>query len=137
MERRDYLLQQIQMMGLFLQKLIARMLKREENEGTDEIHDMVRSEINKELNLDIDEMILLRDEDFFSILKEKKFTDSHLEQLGQILYMLGKPDDITISLGKRNYLQKSLAIYNEIEMQSRSFSMERNERIMEIKQLLN
>lgn len=136
MERRDYLMQQIQMMGLFLQKLIARMLKREENDETGGTYDIVITEFNNEFKLDINELVLLQDEDFFSILKEKNFKEGHLESLAQLLFLLGKPNDFTISVSQRNYLQKSLAIYNEIEKESRNFSMERNDRMMEIHQLL-
>lgn len=136
MERRDYLMQQIQMMGLFLQKLIARMLKRDENDETGGTYDIVITEFNNEFKLNINELVLLQDEDFFSILKEKNFKEDHLESLAQLLFLLGKPTDFTISVSQRNYLQKSLAIYNEIEKESRNFSMERNDRMMEIHQLL-
>lgn len=136
MERRDYLMQQIQMMGLFLQKLIARMRKREEDSNDGDILDMVKSEMRNELDIDIEVLVFLRDKDFFTILKEKHFTETHLENLAEILFILGKPKDFAVSVSQRNYLQKSLAIYTEIEKESRNFSIERNDRIMEIHQLL-
>lgn len=136
MERRDYLLQQIQMMGLFLQKLIARMLKREEDDESGGLHDTIISEFNNEFKLDIEELVLLQDEDFFSIMRENNFKESHFESLAQLLFLLGKPADFTITVSQRNYLQKSLAIYIEIEKESRNFSMERNDRMAEIHQLL-
>lgn len=137
MERRDYLLHQIQMMGMFLQKLIARLLKRKEDGDTDGMLEMVKNEFQNELKIDIDELVILEDEGFFSILNEKHFTESHLENLAQILLILGKPDDIEISLTSRNHLQKAQAIYLKLENESRNFSVERNEKIAQIHQLLN
>ncbi len=130
-------MRQIQMMTLFLRKLIARMLKREEDGETDGMLEMIKNEFQNELKINLDELVVLQDEGFFSILKEKQFTENHLEDLAQLFMLAGKTDDIEFSLTRRNYLQKAMAIYQKLERESHNYSFERNDKIRQIHQMLN
>jgi len=137
MVQQDYLLRQIQLMGIFLQKLISRMLKRNEDGDNGEIQEMVKTEFQNELGLNLDELAVIPPDDFFLILKEKKFTADLLEKLAWIFFLLGQTDGSELSVQKRNFLQKALDIYTKLEQESGSYSFERNRQIALIRQMQN
>ncbi len=70
MASRDYLIRQIEEMGLFLAILLRRILKMKEENQLEQLETVVREELLQELKLDIDQVIVLENEDFLNAIKK-------------------------------------------------------------------
>jgi hypothetical protein len=136
MASRDYLIRQIEEMGLFLAILLRRILKMKEENQLEQLETVVREELLQELKLDIDQVIVLENEDFLNAIKEHLTTGDQLERLADILMVLGKENMKSYLLTKANYLQKSLFLFVYLQENSSVFSYERREKIQEIQEAL-
>ncbi len=135
MYQRDYLLKQIEMMGQFLRKVIARMQQLPDDEPLPPVLNKIKAEFQAEMGFDPEEILSMNDDDFLLLLDEKKFNDELLDTLAEFYLRLGESDLISLPL-KLFARQKSLAICNKIESRSNTFSMQRSERIRELYRLL-
>jgi hypothetical protein len=136
MASRDYLIRQIEEMGLFLAILLRRILKLKEENQLEQLEIVVREELLQELKLDIDQVIVLENEDFLNAIKEQLTTEDQLEKLADILMVLGKENLKSYLPTKANYLQKSLFLFVYLQENSSVFSYERREKIQEIQEAL-
>jgi sulfur carrier protein ThiS len=136
MASRDYLIRQIEEMGLFLANLLRRILKMKEENQLEQMETAVREELLQELKLDIDQVIVLENDDFLNAIKEHLITEDQLERLADILMVLGKENMKSYLLTKANYLQKSMFLFVYLQENSSVFSYERREKIMEIQETL-
>ena len=136
MASRDYLIRQIEEMGLFLAILLRRILKMKEENQLEQLETVVREELLQELKLDIDQVIVLENEDFLNAIKKHLTTEYQLERLADILMVLGKENLKSYLLTKANYLQKSMFLFVYLQENSSVFSYERREKIMEIQEAL-
>jgi sulfur carrier protein ThiS len=136
MASRDYLIRQIEEMGLFLANLLRRILKMKEENQLEQMETAVREELLQELKLDIDQVIVLENDDFLNAIKEHLITEDQLERLADILMVLGKENLKSYLLTKANYLQKSMFLFVYLQENSSVFSYERREKIMEIQEAL-
>jgi hypothetical protein len=136
MASRDYLIRQIEEMGLFLAILLRRILKLKEENQQEQMGAMVREELIHELKLDIDQVIVLENVDFLSVVKEHFSSESQLEKLAEILQVLGMENQPIFSLNKVNYLKKSLFLFVHLQETSSVFSYERRVKILEIQETL-
>jgi len=136
MASRDYLIRQIEEMGLFLANLLRRILKMKEENQLEQMETAVREELLQELKLDIDQVIVLENDDFLNAIKEHLTTEDQLERLADILMVLGKENMKSYLLTKANYLQKSMFLFVYLQENSSVFSYERREKIMEIQEAL-
>jgi hypothetical protein len=134
MASRDYLIRQIEEMGLFLAILLRRILKMKEENQLEQMEAAVREELMQELKLDIDQIIVLENEDFINAIKEHFTTEDQLERLADILMVLGKENLKSYLPTKANYLQKSLFLFVYLQENSSVFSYERREKIQEIQE---
>ncbi len=136
MASRDYLIRQIEEMGLFLAILLRRILKMKEENQQEQIGAVVREELIQELKLDIDQVIMLDNENFLIAIKEHLTTEDQLEKLANILMVLGNENLQSYLLTKANYLLKSLFLFVYLQETSPVFSYERRVKILEIQELL-
>ncbi len=136
MASRDYLIRQIEEIGLFLAILLRRILKMKEENQLEQMETAVREELLQELKLDIDQVIVLENDDFLNAIKEHLTTEDQLERLADILMVLGKENMKSYLLTKANYLQKSMFLFVYLQENSSVFSYERREKIMEIQEAL-
>ncbi len=136
MASRDYLIRQIEEMGLFLAILLRRILKMKEENQLEQMEAAVREELMQELKLDIDQIIVLENEDFIQAIKVHLTTEDQLERLADILMVLGKENLKSYLPTKANYLQKSLFLFVYLQENSSVFSYERREKIQEIQEAL-
>lgn len=137
MERRDYLLHQIQEMGAFLARLVSRLRKKDHKPT--EMLTQVSSALKNELNVDLDEVLFLDDESFIDVLKEKLLSTENFELFAEFLEKFG---DIALDnetfLRQQIYYTKALTLLNFMEENSQSYSMERQQKIAELRlKLLN
>ena len=130
MERRDYLIHQIQVMGAFLARLIFR-LKKEHLPSAK--FKAVSAELEGELSLKLDDVLFMEDEAFVDVLEEKLLSDENLVQFAFLLEQLG---DMALEyetfLRQQVYYHKALVLLEHVEQKSQNYSMERQQKIAEI-----
>ncbi|MGV8138072.1 MAG: hypothetical protein AB2L20_22915 [Mangrovibacterium sp.] len=133
MERRDYLMNQIEEMGLFLARLISRLYRRKQDNEEEQVMEEARSALSVQFGWDLDELLFLDNESFISLMEENLLADDHYEKMASVFEVLGDlvPDTKTI-LRKELYLRKALLLLEHLEFKSCTYSMERQERIAQI-----
>lgn len=136
MERRDYLLREIEKIGMVLQAILNRLTGKGGNfpitlessfEATSEL---LLSDAEFDLNgfLAMDEPA---SEDYLARFKGMNTTN--LEQLAEILFQLGKNEE---SDKKSVLLTKSIQLFELSESIDKTYSIERESKIREIKSFL-
>ena len=135
MASRDYLIRQIEEMGIFLAILLRRILKMKEENQQGQMETAVRESLFSELKLDVEQVVVLNDNDFLAVAKEHFTSETQLEKFADILMILGKEIVSTFSLTKANYLLKALLLFNHLQNTTTSFSYERRNKILEIEEL--
>jgi hypothetical protein len=136
MASRDYLIRQIEEMGLFLAILLRRILKMKEENQQAAVESVVKDALFQELKLDIDQVVVLENADFLVVAKQYFTSEDQLEKLADILKVLGQDVGASLSLTKINYLLKSLSLFTHLQETSSVFSYERRTKIMELQELL-
>lgn len=136
MPSRDYLIRQIEEMGLFLSILLRRILKMKEENQQEQMESAVHEALVQELKLDIDQIIILENDEFLALMKEHFTSEDQLEKLADIFKVLGQEIEISFTLSKANYLRKSLFLYTYLQNSSTNFSFERKVKIQELQELI-
>jgi len=136
MASRDYLIRQIEEMGLFLSILFRRLLKMKEEKQQDQMGAVVREALMQEMKLDIDQVVVLENEDFLSVVREHFTSENQLDQLADILKELGQDINQTFSPTKEAYLRKSLLLFSWLQESTTNFSYERKVKIEQILECL-
>jgi len=136
MPSRDYLIRQFEEMGFFLASLIRRILKMKEENQLEQMESAVREELIQELKLDIEQIVMLENEEFLSLIKTTFTSDDQLEKLADILKLLGQEVGHSFTLTKANYLRKSLFLFEHLQHSSVNFSYERKVKILELQEII-
>jgi len=136
MPSRDYLIRQFEEMGYFLASLISRILKMKEENQQEQMETAVREELIQELKLDIEQIVMLENEEFFSLIQKTFTTDDQLEKLAEIFKLLGQEIGHHFTMTKSNYLRKSLYIFEYLQNSSTNFSFERDVNIEELHEII-
>jgi hypothetical protein len=132
MPTRDYLIRQFEEMGFFLASLMRRILKMKEESQQEQMESAVREELIQELKLDIEQIVMLENEEFLSLIKTTFTSDDQLEKLADILKLLGQEIGHSFTLTKANYLRKSLFLFEHLQNSGVNFSYERKIKIEEL-----
>ncbi len=135
MASRDYLIRQVEEMGIFLALLLRRILKMKEEDQQNQMESAVKESLFQEMKIDVDKIVLLQDVDFMAVAKEHFTNENQLEKFADILMVLGKEIVSNFSLTKANYLLKALLLFNYLQNTTTSFSYERRNKILEIEEL--
>jgi hypothetical protein len=136
MASRDYLIRQIEEMGIFLALLLRRILKMKAENQQEQMETAVKEALIQELKLDIDQVVMLDDPDFLEVVRKYFTSDEQLEKLADILKVLGQDIELSFTLNKVNYLRKSLYLYTHLQESSINFSFERKIKIEVLQELL-
>jgi len=136
MPSRDYLIRQIEEMGVFLSILLRRILKMKEDGQEEQIETVVKESVLQELNLDINQIVVLENYEFLALVKRQFINEDQLEKLADILSVLGREIVHSYTLSKAAYLQKSLFLLVYIQENSMNFSFERRFKIHELQKLI-
>lgn len=136
MASRDYLIRQIEEMGLFLAILLRRILKMKEENQQTAVESVVKEALLQELKLDIDQVVVLENDDFLVVAKQYFTSEDQLEKLADILKVLSQDIGPSLSLTKSNYLMKALFLFTHLQETSSAFSYERRTKMMELQEIL-
>jgi hypothetical protein len=132
MPSKDYLIRQIEELGIFLGILLRKLMKMKEENQSDQIESLVFNALKGELNIDLSQLVSLENENFLDELTRHFRTNDQLEKIAAILKAMGEGNVSSFTLTKINYLQKSFILYNYLQETSSDFSMERQNQILQI-----
>jgi hypothetical protein len=136
MPSRDYLIRQIEEMGIFLALLLRQILKMKEENQQEQMESAVKEALIQEMKLDIDQVVVLENQDFLNLVKEYFTSSDQLDKLADILKVLGENIGQSFTPTKVNYLQKSLFLFVYLQENSSVFSYERRIKIQQVQELL-
>ena len=137
MERRDYLIDQIHQLGLFIAKLIDRLQKKKEQGAEDQLFTEATDAICVQFGWDMEELLFLDDRSFIGLMDENLLTNEHFERMAEVFELLGDHAlEHETLLRKELYLQKALLLLNYVEHKSHTYSMERRDRIVQLESKL-
>lgn len=135
MRQDDYFLKQIDMLGRILGKILSNLLKLKKEGEINGCFEITSQALKDELNLNITEILQLENKILINFLQtEKKFTNENLEQIAEILFVLGIEADME---NRITFLEKSLTLYEYANENSISYSLKRIGRIKEIRSEIN
>lgn len=139
MEKRDYLIDQIEQLGRALAMIYSKLLGFRNEGKVPESIELTSLSLKTELDLDLDELSAIPTEDFISRMKEdKKFNYANLEILADILLHIA--DDINSSNPDSkqdlNLYGKSLQVYKYLNERDLTYSFERQAKIERISSIL-
>ncbi len=134
MEQRDYLLRQIELMAETLANLIRRLLglkeinEEEAQQATDEmLKENLQISISDIVNTPLDQIVDL-------ILDREGIHETNIDLFAEILFLNAKASKDP--LRKRKLYERSLELYEWLDRKSGTFSIERHQKMNEIKNLL-
>jgi hypothetical protein len=128
MKQDDYLLNQIDLLGKVLAKIIALLLRRKNENEVFEINQISLQTSEHEAPIKIIDLLELPNSELIEFLTIRNFKVHHIEKLGELFYLLSNDNSNTI-----NCLEKSLILYNYAQNHSLTYSSERVKRITKIK----
>jgi hypothetical protein len=136
MPSRDYLIRQFEEMGYFLASILRRILKMKEENQQEQMESVVSEELIQELKLDIEQIVMLENKAFLSLIQKTFTTDDQLEKLADILKILGQEIRHSFTMSKANYIRKSLFLFEYLQDSSTNFSYERKVKIEELQEII-
>ena len=135
MEQRDYLLRQIELMAEVLANLIRRLLglkEINEEEALQTTDEMLRENLNisiaELLNTPLDKTADL-------ILDREGIHESNIDLFAEVLFINAKASNDPVR--KRKLYERALELYNWLDRKTGTFSIERHQKMNEIKILVD
>ena len=130
MEQKDYILREVEKIGVMLQYLLGKMMPAKSVEEKKDISEEINNELFENIGYDIRSLLKIQKKEFNEIFKYNKgFNLENIELLAELLYK--------ISLKKLNnskeILQKSLELYEFVNKAGKTFSFDREKQIDKIK----
>jgi hypothetical protein len=136
MERKDFLLLEIEKIGLIMNAIRQKLFGGRDQLATNIAHevDKAKAMLLGELNFDLDKFCLLDSEASYQYLNSiEGFSIENIERLAELLSQIGFSQQSETS---KKYLEKSLQLYEYCNRQSKSYSIEREGIIASIKSSL-
>ncbi len=135
MPQRDFLLQQIEQMSQAFADLIKRLLGLKIENTEEETQQATNELLKDQLNTSMKELLSIppgKISEF--IVKEKGLDESNLELLADVLVLNAKAN--SIQTDQEKLYQTALEVYQWVDNESRTFSMERQNKVREIEDYL-
>ena len=136
MEQKDYLLREIEKIGLILSSIRQKFLGKKDNLAINlEKHvNEAKGMLLQEINFDLDKFLLLNNEELNIYLsKFEGFNMDNIEHLAEFISQLGFVDK---SESSKEYLEKALQLYELCNLKSKTYSLEREKKISMIRNAL-
>ena len=125
MEKRDYILREIEKISILIRYLIGKILSAMTVIEEEEVYEQVDRELKTNLDMDIESILHLRPDQFDNAFKENNgFNLDNLELLANLFYEMAQ-----VHKEKRKlFLIQSLELYKYISEKSKAFSFDREAR---------
>lgn len=136
MEQKDFFMREIEKIGLVLRAILNSLSGRKENLAITLENQYIRTseKLIHDVNFCLDKFIMMDESNSRNYLAQfKGINQENTELLAEIIFKIGieEPED-----RKKVILRKSLQLYNMCKEIDKTFSMERENRILEIMRLL-
>ncbi len=136
MQREDYLLREIEKIGLMLQMIIKKLIVKQEKLPNQFDYQLKEAnEMFREIGFEMDEFLQLDPsaiEDY--LMKIDGMREPNIELLGDLLSEMGMSTEPDLC---RVYLEKALNIYELCNSRDRTYSIDRENKINNIKNMLS
>lgn len=136
MEQRDYILREIEKIGMVIRAIRQKLFGSPDDLAitVDNQAETLREMLLDEAFIDLDEIMTLdpRQTDEY-LAGIKGFNTENIELLAQTLYEIGLNGE---AAGSRTYLEKALQLYEICSYRDRTFSFEREAAVTQIKEAL-
>jgi len=133
MERRDYLMDQINELGLFIAKLMGRLSKMVEDDEEDKLQEEAKDALTVQFGWELEELLFLEKTGFINLMEENLLAEEHYEKLSDIFSLLGDHAlEHETLLRKELYYQKALWLLSYVDHHSSNYSMERRSKIVDL-----
>lgn len=132
MEQRDYLLREVEKIGLVLRMILSKLVGKEEMYSTtaEKQFEEVDELLLQEIGFDIDHFLSLEELEIEPYLSRfKGISGSNIELLADILNEMGMRVDASRRI---LYLGKALSVYHLCNSMDKTYSLEREGKICEI-----
>lgn len=136
MEKRDYLLLEIEKIGQMLNMIISKLTGRDNGTttNTERVLEETATTLKDEFDFDLNAFLKMGQQDSLKYMSNfKSFDTNNIELLAQILVRLRTMKGI---YGDNLYLEKALMLYEYCSEKDKTFSFDRENKILEIKAIL-
>lgn len=136
MEQKDYLVREIERIGLIISAIRQKLFGGKENLATtiEKRMDAVTEMLFNEINFDLDKFLVLNKEESRNYVdKLEGFNAENIERLAECIAQIGFNYESDKS---KNYLEKALHLYELSASKSKTYSFERERNITAIKNML-
>ena len=137
MEQKDYLKREIEKIGLVLRSVIGRLFNKADSLAIDIPSTLQQTKelLLNEINFQLDDFVTFDESDTHAYLTQHKgFSTSNVELLAELLFRFGE----SASSGQEIiYLKKALQLLELCNEMDNIYSIQRESRIAEIKDLLD
>jgi hypothetical protein len=135
LEQKDFLLREIEKISIVLRVILNSLLGRKESMAITPENQFkkTRDLLFKEINFELDKCLAMNEDDLKAYLTSYKgINTGNLELLAEIIFKLGINNQ-----DKNNniYLRKALQLYKICNEKDKTFSIERENKIKEIKNM--
>ena len=136
MPQTDFLLRQIEQMSQALAALIRRLLGLNINVEEKEIQEVIDAFLKDKLNTSMENLLKITPAKIPEfIAQNKEFDEANLELFADVMVLNAKANKKLAD--KEKLFRMALEIYFRINKQSRTFSMERQNKIQEVENQLS
>ena len=125
MERRDFIQEEIEKIGIFLKRTLSKLMNIKTETSSDDFESIENEFINN-IDFDLKHFTTLKENEVENYLSSFKFSEESLEKIALIFIELSKSNSITNS-DKIARLSKAIEILNYADKLNSSFSIERNQ----------
>ncbi|MEZ4787819.1 MAG: hypothetical protein R2790_08075 [Flavobacterium haoranii] len=125
MERRDFIQEEIEKIGIFLKRTLSKLMNIKTETSSDDFESIENEFINN-IDFDLKYFTTLKETEVENYLSSFKFSEESLEKIALIFIELSKSNSITNS-DKIARLSKAIEILNYADKLNSSFSIERNQ----------
>ncbi len=135
----DYIMRQIQQFFQVLNTILSRVIKLKQEQNQSDALTYTNEVLKGEFGFSIDELLnILKEKGIESLIKETGFINDHLEILADILFELADSgfDNPKTHDQSLTYFKHSLKLFELIEHDDRTYSIDRNLKITKIKDYL-
>lgn len=130
MERRDYILREIEKITILIKYLLGKYKPSRSKEEYQTTEKLIREEFKEKHEKELEYFFNIDPKDFEQeLIKSNGFSFENIELLADLFLTLGN-DQFSDS---QKYLNKALELYEYIDNSSKTFSLERTNKINSIK----
>lgn len=134
MERRDYLLTQIQQLGRFLRRIIEMMMGKSSSSNLEELMNQHHEEFKENCGFDIE---LLATPDFKELkdvlTANNSYNSENIQLLADYMVLLTSKNIDTPPTKIYRLKQNALKLYELLEVSEKTYSLERQTKMEELK----